>query len=167
MIGIRRREAGGPVSSDERAPRTFDQRLTADLRPERSTLDSAECFADEIAIDFPSVAALLDRMRAAFFGRDDSHDPLSAEILLSAREALEGVTVPLDVPVRGTCRVCGGRGGTWTEACHACRGSGAAFFNHQVRVAVPARVCNGARFRFTVSSASAPPTRVELRVAIR
>ncbi len=30
-----------------------------------------ECFADEVAIDFLALAAVVDRMRAAFFGADE------------------------------------------------------------------------------------------------
>ena len=86
---------------------------------------------------------------------------------MSRREARRGLVVPLDVPMRGMCSSCGGRGETWTEPCVACCGTGASLLHHPVRVSVPAGVADGARFRFRVTSPHAPSVRVELRVAIR
>lgn len=128
-----------------------------------------ECFADEIAIDFPSLARVVDRMRESLLGDEEAEasDRLAAELRLSWREAHDGLVVPLEVPVRGTCPCCGGRGETWTEPCGPCLGTGAAVFRHAVRVAVPAGVADGACFRFRVSSPHAAPVRVELRVAVR
>src|SRR5215207_319698 len=59
-------------------------------------------FSDEIAIDFPSVSSVLDRMRDAFFTAAPPVT-LSAEMVLTAREAFDGVSVPFDVPLRRTC----------------------------------------------------------------
>lgn len=126
-----------------------------------------ECFADEIAIDFPSVGHAVERMRNAFLGEHDDDEILSAEVCLSSREASGGMIVPLDVPVRGTCPACGGRGEVWAERCKGCRGTGDALFHHPVRLTLPAGVVDGARFRFRVKSPHAPPVRVEVRVAIR
>ncbi len=125
-----------------------------------------ECFADEIAIDFPSVGPVVDRIRDAFLGERDDMEVVTAELRLSRREALDGLVVPLAVPVRGTCPTCGGRGESWTERCDECGGTGEAVFPHPVRVAVPARVADGATFRFRVSSPHVASVRVEVRVAI-
>ena len=122
-------------------------------------------YADEVAIDFPSIPAAVDRVRAAFVEEDDQA-PLRAELRLSAREAFDGVTVPLDVPVRGACPLCGRRGESWMEWCLGCGGTGESLFHHRVRVALPAGVSDGARFRFRVTSPLALPTRVEVLVAI-
>ena len=65
-------------------------------------------FDDEIAIDFPSLHAAVERMRACFVAASAECDParrLSTELHLSPREAFNGVTVPLDVPVRKLCLV--------------------------------------------------------------
>jgi len=121
--------------------------------------------ADEVGIDFPSIPAAVERIRAAFVDEEQA-SPLRAEIRLSAREAFAGVTVPLDVPVRSACPLCGGRGESWMEWCRACGGTGESLFHHRVRLAVPAGVCDGARFRFRVTSPLALPTRVEVLVAI-
>jgi hypothetical protein len=126
-----------------------------------------ECFADEVAIDFPSVGHVVDRMREAFLGECPDADVVSAEVCLSREEAWRGLVVPIEVPIRGTCARCGGRGETWTEPCHDCCGTGGSLFHHAVRLAVPARVAHGARFRFRLRSPHAAPVRVEVRVAVR
>jgi hypothetical protein len=128
---------------------------------------SYECFADEIAIDFPSVGNVVDRMRDAFLGEPVDGDVLRAEVSLSQREALAGHVVSLKVPVRITCPNCGGRGETWTEPCALCRGTGESLFHQTLRVSVPPRVADGACVRFRLKSPDATSIRVELRVAIR
>ncbi len=129
------------------------------------TRSAASCFADEVVIDFPSVAPAVDRMRSAFLA-DERAAALSAAIRLSQREARDGAMVPLEVPVRCTCHDCGGRGETWTEPCVRCEGSGTELRRHQLQVAVPAGVLDGACFNFTIIPRHNPPTRVELRVLV-
>jgi len=126
-----------------------------------------ECFSDEIAIDFPSVGRVVERMRDAFLGERLDVDVLRADVSLSRREAVDGLIVPVDVPVRATCPHCGGRGETWTERCALCDGSGAASLCYPVRVSVPPGVADGARFRFRLTSPDSRPVRVELRIAVR
>lgn len=126
-----------------------------------------DCFHDEIAIDFPSIGGLVDRVRDAFLGDErEASGTVMREVRLSNREARRGTIVPLELPIRGTCRQCGGRGEIWTEPCLECCGSGDSLVRHPIRVSVPAGVPDGARFRFRVSSPHAAPVRVELRVAI-
>jgi len=126
-----------------------------------------ECFADEIAIDFPSVGRVVERIRDAFLGEAVGGDVHCAEVLLSKREACDGLIVPVEVPIRATCAECGGRGETWAEPCDDCSGTGESVFRHAVRVSVPPGVADGARFRFRVTSPDAAVVRVEVRVAIR
>ena len=126
-----------------------------------------ECFADEIAIDFPSVGPAVERMRDAFLGERVDDDVLRAEVSLSQREAFDGRVVSVRVPLRITCPHCGGRGETWTERCHLCRGTGESLLHHSVRVSLPPRVADGARFRFRVTLPDASSVRIEVRVAIR
>ena len=123
------------------------------------------CFADEVVIDFPSVARAVDRIRTAFQA-DERVAALPASVELSRREAREGATVPLSVPVRCTCRACGGRGETWMGPCERCGGGGGELLQHQVRVSVPAGVFHGARFHFTVAPRHDIPTRIELRILV-
>ena len=125
-----------------------------------------ECFADEIAIDFPSVGRVVERMRDRFLGESAVADVLRTEVSLTPLEAWKGLVVPIEVPMRATCVGCGGRGETWTEPCHACRGTGHSVVHHAVRVSVPPGVIDGACLRFRLSS-PASSIRVEVRVAIR
>jgi DnaJ-class molecular chaperone len=126
-----------------------------------------EVFADEIAIDFPSVDPLIERVRDAFLGERRSVDQLTTEVSVSSVNATAGTIVPLEIPLRGTCAFCGGRGETWAEPCLACSGSGESLVYHPVRFSVPAGVADGASFRFRVRSPDARSVRVEVRVAIR
>ena len=126
-----------------------------------------ECFADEIAIDFPSVDRVVERMRDRFLGERDDVDVLSAEVSLSKFEAWKGHVVPIEVPVRATCAKCGGRGESWAEPCEICVGTGESLEHHAVRISVPPRVPDGARLRFRLSSPGVPPVRVEVRVVVR
>ncbi|MGH9372505.1 MAG: DnaJ domain-containing protein [Vicinamibacterales bacterium] len=125
-----------------------------------------DVFADEIAIDFPSVASVLDRMRDAFFGVEQAVT-LSAQLVMTAREAFDGATLPLDIRLRRTCPRCGGRGEVWTDWCAPCEGLGEVSDAHSLRVNVPAGVREGARFRFSVTPPGAPSTVVEVRITIR
>jgi hypothetical protein len=139
-----------------------DLARTSGLQDQR--FDRQWC-ADEVAIDFPSIPAAVDRIRSAFVDEEIAV-PLRAELMLSPREAFDGVTVPLDVPMRGACPLCGGRGESWMEWCRGCGGTGESLFHHRVRLALPAGVSDGARFRFRVTSPLALPTRVEVLVGI-
>ena len=83
-------------------------------------------FEDEVAIDFPSVGNLVERVRDAFLGGEavDGLRMVTHEVRLSNGEARRGAIVPLELPIKGTCHCCGGRGEVWTEPCLACCGSG-------------------------------------------
>src|SRR5688572_25103630 len=107
------------VLRDPLRRRRYDRGLVQPGRPRGES--GAEWFSDEIAIDFPSVSSVLDRMRDAFFSAE-LPVTLSAQLVLTAREAWEGTSIPLDVPLRHTCPRCGGRGEIWTEWCVACGG---------------------------------------------
>jgi len=142
-----------------------DVGFTVPQYPDRSH----DCFADEVAIDFPSVGNLVARVRDAFLGErsGDDDDTHTTEVSVSLRDAWRGTVVPLEVPVRGTCEFCGGRGETWTEPCSDCGGTGECYLNHEVRLSIPPGVPDGARLRFRVHRPHAAPLRVEVRVAIR
>jgi hypothetical protein len=130
---------------------------------------SDEFFADEIAIDFPSVEPAVERMRDAFLGERPGIDVdvvLRREVAVSRREAWDGLTVPIEVPIHAMCRHCGGRGEIWTEPCVDCHGTGAALLHHAVRLTLPTGVADGACIRFRVSYPGAEPVRVEVRITI-
>jgi hypothetical protein len=119
-----------------------------------------------VAIDFPSVSSVLDRMRESFFGGVPEAS-LLAEIVLTPQEAFWGTLVPLHVPLRRTCPRCGGRGEVWSEWCAACGGGGEVSEIHDMRLRVPAGVQEGARFQFSVAPKGAPQTFVDVRITIR
>ena len=124
----------------------------------------ADLLADEIAIDFPSVSSVLDRMRHSFFG--DGGATLSAEIAVSGEEAFWGTVVTMHVPFQRTCARCGGRGEVWADWCGTCRGRGELTVEHDVRLRIPPGVQSGFRFRFSVSPQDAAPTVVDVRIRI-
>lgn len=126
-----------------------------------------ECFADEIAIDFPSVERCVERMRDRFLGEDADADVICAEVSLSRYEASKGLVVALDVPVRSTCSHCGGRGETWTEHCATCDGTGQSRLHRAIKLTVPRGIADGARLRFRVKASDGSFVRVEVRIAIR
>ncbi|HXW04847.1 MAG TPA: DnaJ domain-containing protein [Vicinamibacterales bacterium] len=152
------------VLTDPERRRSYDARLRD--RDSSTGLARGDWLSDEIAIDFPSVASVLDRMRYAFFGAAPMIG-LSAEIVLSPNEAFWGTTVPLGVPLRLTCPRCGGRGETWDGWCATCGGTGEVSARHEMRLRVPAGVREGERFRFSVAPPGAPHTLIEVRVSIR
>lgn len=123
-------------------------------------------FSDEVAIDFPAVSDKVARMRHAFVESDMAIDWLRAEICLSRSQAGTGAAVPIELPVRSTCRTCGGRGEVWGDACEPCEGSGHAFKHQTLTVSVPPGVSHGACFTFSVSPPHGLRTRVEVRVAV-
>jgi hypothetical protein len=126
-----------------------------------------ECFADETAIDFLSVGRVVERMRDAFLGERIDDDLVVAEVSVSKREACLGHVVPIELPIRVTCRRCGGRGETWTEPCHQCSGTGESPSVHVMRVSVPPGIAHGSCLRFRVTPTDSPSIRVEVRVAVR
>jgi len=127
---------------------------------------SGGCFADEIAIDFPSMRAVVERMRDGMLGHEAASSAQLAEISVSRREAHQGVTVPLELTLRDTCSSCGGRGETWEERCGRCQGSGECRIPHHFSLSLPPGVVDGTRFQFIVGAGHALPTRVEVTVLV-
>ncbi|HVL67318.1 MAG TPA: DnaJ domain-containing protein [Vicinamibacterales bacterium] len=148
------------VLADPLRRRTYDAALRDTAR------GGGDWLGDEVAIDFPSVSSVLDRMRHSFFGAGDAIE-LSAEVQLTAEEAFWGTSVPLDIPLRQTCGACGGRGEVWDQWCGVCSGDGEIAAPHPLRLRVPAGVRPGARFRFSVTPPGAVPTTVEVRITVR
>jgi len=120
---------------------------------------------DEIAIDFPSVAPLVDRMRDAFFSGDHIAQ-WSAYIELTRGEAIAGARVPIDVPHQRTCAACGGRGEIWTAGCDDCGGRGTTPGAHRVRLIVPPGIAHGARLTYQVRLPAGAAAMVAVSVGI-
>ena len=122
-------------------------------------------FGDDVALDFPSAAHATERVRNAFLSHERPQ-ATEASLLLTPAEARQGVSVSLDVPLRYTCRACGGRGESWGQSCEPCEGSGAQLSVERFRVRVPAGVGEGTSFRFSLTPRHHPTTRVELRIRL-
>ena len=120
---------------------------------------------DEIAIDFPSVAPLVERMRQTFFAGDHvAH--WSAFIELSGAEARAGARVPIDVPHHQTCGACGGRGEIWAAGCADCAGRGTTPGAHRVRLIVPPGLAHGARLTYQVRLPAGAAAMIAVSVGI-
>jgi hypothetical protein len=134
--------------------------------PGRAAQYESDCFADEVAVDFPSVAPLVARMRRAFLEHETTPHPVWAEVSLTVREAASGCRKPVDVSLRWVCSRCGGRGETWAERCSGCSGTGASTALQVVYVSVPAGVRDGARLAMQVAPPNASATVVHVRVSV-
>ena len=86
----------------KRAHRQLTRRYHPDISGEETAVAVVDCLSDEVAIDFPSVATVLDRMRHAFFG-DSSIAAGVPEVVVSPQEAFEGATIDVYLPDRGLC----------------------------------------------------------------
>lgn len=124
------------------------------------------CFADEIAIDFPSIGPAVDRVRETFAACDDHAAALATQVAVTWREACKGAIVPIELGLSGLCAGCGGRGESWAEPCGLCAGTGECAHTHHFRLALPPGVSDGARFRFVVAPPAARATRVEVTVSV-
>ena len=157
--------------SAEPTPGPFRYAADADRRPSggRSGPSPASVLADEVAIDFPSMAPIVARMREAFFAAagDRGVTTRRAEVELTARQAHQGVRVPLDLTVPHTCPACGGRGESWADRCGLCDGSGAGLLSHRLHFRVPPGVRHGTRLRYSVTPPHAFETHIEVRIAVQ
>lgn len=125
---------------------------------------------NEIGIDFPSMTPALDRIRDAFFhtpaGDPDGH-PL--ELVVARDEMGRARDIVLDVPYSVTCPTCGGRGESWGQWCDACGSCGETDIRQSVRVTIPRRVSDGARFvlRVVDRDLGLPEIAVRIKLAAR
>lgn len=124
---------------------------------------------EETAIDFPSMAPIVARMRDAFFAdtRDRDVATRRAEVELTPRQADQGVRVPLDLTFQHTCPACGGRGESWTDPCSLCDGSGAGLLSHRLHFRVPPGVRHGTCLRYSITPPHAFETHLEVRIAVQ
>jgi hypothetical protein len=158
---------GPDAGADEikRAHRQLIRRYHPDISGEDPGVTAVDCLADEIAIDFPSVHNVLDRMRQSFFG--DVADPqVGPDIVITPHEAFWGATIPLRIPLRRVCAGCGGRGEVWGGACLTCGGMGDTPSHQAVHLRVPPGVQDGTRIRFRVVAAGVPETSILARIVI-
>jgi hypothetical protein len=124
-------------------------------------------FRDEVALDFPSLEAAADRMRASFLATEATTAKCVAEVCLTPTEAEAGPRVPVQVVLRSPCPACAGRGRTWAGVCEPCAGTGDGVQRHEVHVQLPSRVRDGARLLFSLAPGQGAIAVVDLRVSVR
>lgn len=163
VLGVPR-DAG--ADEIKRAHRQLTRRYHPDISGDELSVTVADCLADEVHIDFPSVLSVLDRIRHSFFGDRPSADA-GPDIIVTPQEAFWGATVPLDVPARRICAHCGGRGEIWSDWCAECGGVGDLPSRQPVNLRIPARVQEGTRIRFRVPGPGVRRTLVDARIVIR
>jgi len=163
VLGVSR-DAG--ADEIKRAHRQLTRRYHPDISGDELSVTVADCLADEVDVDFPSVLTVLDRIRHSFFGRPPAPDR-APDIVVTPREAFWGATVPLDVPVRRMCACCGGRGEVWNDWCSECGGVGDLPSRQPVNLRIPAGVQEGTRIRFRVPGPAVRRALVDARIVIR
>jgi hypothetical protein len=163
ILGVSRDAGADEV---KRAHRQLTRRYHPDISGDELSVCVADCLADEVNVDFPSVLTVLDRMRQSFFGEPARFES-GPDVFVTPREAFWGAIVPLGVPVRRTCAHCGGRGEVWNEWCVECAGVGDLPAVQAVHLRVPAGVQDGTRVRFRVVAPGIPETLVDARIVIK
>ena len=163
VLGVSRNAGADEI---KRAHRQLTRRYHPDISGDELSVSVADCLADEVHRDFPSVLNVLDRMRHSFFG-DPARRADGPEIVVTPHEAFWGAIVPLDVPVRRTCAACGGRGEVWNDWCVECGGVGDRDAHQPVSLRIPAGVRDGTRIRFRVAAPGTRPTLIDARINIR
>ena len=115
----RRRHYNHTLEESERpATRIAEPLRSRAVRPKPEPLvrESRSLFRDYGSIG-PSFAEIYERFARNFTGRGiakgERLEAVDVEVVLSAEEALQGVAVPIAVPVLRRCPICGGSGEDW------------------------------------------------------
>jgi hypothetical protein len=123
-------------------------------------------FGDEVAVDFPSATAAVERARRRFVEPDDSGSFAVACVALTGIEARRGGRVPIRVYLPTTCTACGGRGESWGARCESCAGEGSAPTPRYLVLRMPPGLRDGASLQFRLRDPNTP-TRVIVQVSVR
>jgi molecular chaperone DnaJ len=95
----------------------------------------------------PSFDAFRERYLRNFTGwnmpKAERAESLTLDVALSPAEAFYGCTIPVGVPVFGTCSECGGAGQIFLFRCLECAGSGLVEEQRALHVRVPPRIQPG------------------------
>ncbi|MPY88442.1 MAG: hypothetical protein GEU99_11000 [Luteitalea sp.] len=123
-------------------------------------------FGDEVAVDFPSAAAVVERVRGGFFETAESRSVAAICIVLTGIEAQRGGRMPIRLSLATTCGACGGRGESWGARCESCTGEGSALRWRYLVFRMPPGLRDGDSLQFRLRDPNAP-TQVTVRVSVR
>ena len=89
------------------------------------------------------------------------------ELTLSRQEAVAGSIVEFELPIRTSCRFCGGTGRDWMFPCMACLGSGSEVSSPRIALRLPPFVRDGSRLEIPAEAAGLDSgiIRLVLRIA--
>ena len=122
---------------------------------------------NEVAGGFPAMTQIVPRITSAFLSSSEkSRETYRKVVELTPSEALEGTLVPVELLVRPTCPLCGGRGETWSGPCGVCVGTGSGEVSHRLEFSVPPGVRHGTCLGFSVTPSYASESHVELHIAV-
>jgi len=137
-----------------------------DISGDELSVYVADCLADEVDVDFPSVLTVLDRMRQSFFGGPPGWSP-APTFVVTPQEAFWGAIVPLSVPVRARARGAAAAAKVWNDWCVECAGVGDLPDCQGGNLRIPAGVQDGRRLRFRLVVPGIRETLVDARVVIK
>ena len=105
----------------------------------------------------------VDAPEPVFFSRTGGEE-LFAELMLSPREAAQGVRIPVEIPVAEDCASCFGSRRSAFGSCPDCLGRGRLVHYKEIILSIPPEVKNNTEIRFSLAGAG---TAGHLRCRIR
>ncbi len=111
---------------------------------------------------------LFEGMASAFFRKDRPRpdDLFRFELILSPREAREGVDAPVSLPVKTPCPDCRNAGVREAAFCPVCAGRGVVEAEKEFYITIPPDTPHGARFHASLASLGLGRASLEMRVII-
>jgi len=111
---------------------------------------------------------LFEDIASAFFRKDRPRpdDLFRFELILSPREARDGVDAPVSLPVKTPCPECRNAGAPEAWFCPVCAGRGVIETEKEFYVAIPPDTPHGARFHAFLASLGLGRASLEMRVII-
>ena len=86
-------------------------------------------------------------------GHGGSPETPEFELILNRRDAVPGAAVEFDLPIRISCRFCGGTGRDWMFPCMACLGSGTEDVLPRIALRLPPFLRDGCRLEIPAEAA--------------
>jgi DnaJ-class molecular chaperone len=97
------------------------------------------------------------------FFQDQNEIDHELELILTADEARAGLIIPVTIPVRKNCPVCGGTFFSLFSFCDYCQGAGHIVRDITAKVEIPPQVRNNSRFRISIHEAGILTIKIFIR----